>query len=260
MSDRLRNEREAITNRDDAVSQEPQGTRLASAGDNPSAPKPQGPDKSPFLKPSMDTLIKWKALVPKIAASPPGDAATAQHVIDILLQSRSGQTLVDDLHSALSVGGSLASTIKLDFRTHRNFPADEDGVTHPEAAAFYTPGNRRARVYTVYVDWDLSVPGGGSFTISSIVSGVSTKIASGTAMMVESLFHEMLHVWFINSHRDKKYGPDEDPQSGHTTYDEKANRYDFIEPEFHRRIVEILRELESMEAYRATHPKSGSDR
>lgn len=201
---------------------------------------------SPVQKTPQETLKRWNALVREIKISPPATREKVNNLIKILQTSKNGIRLIDDLHEVLTRKGGLASRLIIDFRAQKDIigSVEEEGDHKNDRAGFFSPGYRYARLYTVYIGWDDHALN--KYDDSSYVSGVNTTIKTSTAMMVKTLHHELLHVWFI--HKFLNIGGDDQPFTGHTTLDFKG-RYSDIHPDFERRVVAMIRELEVLEKY-----------
>lgn len=241
------------TARDEATSPEPFLLAQAAPGGAPPRPPPvatadEPPPSGALATPSAATKKRWDELVRRVKVTKPGTRAEADQVIASILGTRSGASLVDDLHRVLSKKDRLVSHVVIDFRDKTTIPQEEEEVEGQQEgeAGLFSPRRRYAPLYTVYVGWD-DYPGADN-DMGSHVSGIFTSLVSGRSMMVETLFHELAHVWFIHAFTDpRRYGDDALPATGHTTFNGPAGVYDFIDPRFRNRLKAMITELEPVE-------------
>ncbi len=239
--------------RDEATSSEPFLLAQAAPGgapQPPAAPAEEQPPSGALATPPAATKKRWDELVRRVRITKPAARTEADQVIATFLGTRSGAGLVDDLYRVLSKKARLVSRVVIDFRDKTTIAQEEDEVEvegqQEGEAGLFSPGRRYAPVYTVYVGWD-GYPGADN-DMGSHVSGIFTSLVSGRSMMVETLFHELLHVWFIHAFTDPaRYGDDDSPATGHTTFNGPAGAYDSIDSRFRNRLKAMIAELEPIE-------------
>jgi len=228
--------------RQEAIDTEPVQIAQAGGGDG------DAPDqkRSPMVKPSKSVKTKFKRLRGGVKIHPPGKKKDADNVIAIFMNTRSGQALVNDLDAVLYGPDGPKSKIEIDFRRKKRIPGEEENPTPP--AGKFLPHRRDAKRYTVYVGWETGGASSGSINIGSHVSGIFTTISHPLFFMAETLFHELLHVWFIHTFRDPiRYRDDSMPRTGHSGSSPDGRGYESIHPEFEKRLRRMLDELEEIE-------------
>lgn len=120
-------------------------------------------------------------------------ASAAERAIQTMLSIGEGKTLVREMPKLRR----NRVRIRVHFLDRDAFPPDELGGTH-EDANFFAPGNADAGVYDLYIAW---VPDAGP---RDQVGANDYKL--GVSEMADSVFHELLHVWFIHTFGDDELG------------------------------------------------------
>ena len=172
--------------------------------------------------PSGTYTTRWNQLATVTEVKPGRDWAKALDVVDLLLVTRAAQKLVDDLKSSLKRAGAK---IKVHVMELKDFP--EKG--HTDAAGYFTPETPGETSYDVFVMWEKDLRPNDLFN-----RGETKNLRRGQSFMAHSLFHELLHVWFIHAHRGAGTG-----HSGSVTH-----------PEFAKRLDAVTLELEKLEQAR----------
>lgn len=253
--------------RDAGVSTEPLKLAPADAGPPDAGTPDAGPEKlaSPQVKTSPATRQRWDQLLAGIVTHPPATDDFAGRTITRLLQTRSGGQLVDDLHAAFHRKGRQFGRIRLDFRSPNDVPDDElleNGEDSLEAetrsrGGKYWPMPRYQSLYTVYVGVETYKPHPGES--GDYLSGYFRRVRSGPIKTVESLYHELLHLWFIHTHTDTaRFRSDDIPFPGHSGMD--GNTYREMHPDFSARLHPMHDELEALEAYLLSKSKPATSR
>lgn len=155
---------------------------------------------SPRKLPPDDVVNKWTTFgkivttIPSkkfLIAQGPNEALTAaNNAITRMQLMNEGGTLIADMPPLLKRGSVLAK-VNVKFMERSLFPSDDRGVRHESAAAFFAPGAPRAKSYDIFVEWvdDLQ---------SNELPGSAGSYFLGVSGMADSVFHELLHIWFVH--------------------------------------------------------------
>jgi hypothetical protein len=179
--------------------------------------------KAPPVPPGKYTL-RWNQIA-TVDANPGRALPTALDVANLLLVTKTAQTLVDDLRSRFNRSGQAKPKIHAHFMELKDFP--EKG--HTDAAGYFKPETPDEASYDVYVMWEKDLRPNDLFN-----RGETRNLRRGQSFMAHSLFHELLHVWFIHAHRGAGTG-----HSGGVMH-----------PEFAKRLEAVTLELEKLEQAR----------
>jgi hypothetical protein len=182
-----------------------------------------GPTRAPEV-PSGKYFVRWNQIAVLKEVKPGKDWAKAGEVSDRLLVTPSGQRLVDDLIPLLKRAGAPAAKIQIHVMFKQDFP--EQG--HDDAAGYFLPEEEGEPGYDVFIEWQKDA-GPNDFTQPPL-----DKIKQGKSFMADTLFHELLHVWFIHAHPGKGTG-----HGGGKT-----------DPEFEKRELDFIKDLERLEKSR----------
>lgn len=148
-----------------------------------------GPGTAPLV-PSGKYTVRWNQIAELTEAKPTKDWVKAAEVIERLLVTKAGQKLVDDLTPRLKREGAASAKIKVHFMDHKDFP--EEG--RQDAAGYYTPLEDGEPRYDVFVQWEKNR------TPLEFIKPPLQNLRTGKSHMAHSLYHELLHVWFIHAH------------------------------------------------------------
>ena len=176
---------------------------------------------SGLVVPSQKYTARWKQIGNLKEAKPGSAWGTALDVIDRVLVTPSGQKLVDDLIPLLKRVGAPAAMIQAHFMDHTEFP--EQG--HDDAAGYFDPETSGEAQYDVFIQWEKNL-GPRDFNKPPL-----QNLRAGKSLMAHSLFHEMLHVWFIHAFPGAGTG-----HSGGRTH-----------PDFQKRLDAIIKDLEPLD-------------
>jgi hypothetical protein len=134
----------------------------------------------------------------RIARSPNAAWTAANAAVMRMLLMSEGAALVADLPVLLK-RGSVFAKVNVRFMDRSAFPSDEEGGTHESAGGFFEPRTGGAKTYDIYVEWvdDLR---------SNELPGSAGSYFLGASGMADSVFHELLHIWFV--HRFPQAGDD----------------------------------------------------
>jgi hypothetical protein len=143
-----------------------------------------------LLVPSVKYVQRWKKIATLTEAKPGRDWAIALDVIDRMLVTKAGQKLVDEITPELKREGAPAAKIRVRFMDNKDFP----GTGREDAAGYFAPDTPDEPAYDVYVQWEKNQ------RPSDFTPGPLKNLLAGKSRMAHSLFHEILHVWFIHAH------------------------------------------------------------
>ena len=177
-----------------------------------------GPGAIPPV-PTQTYTMRWRQVGNLKETKPGKDWAIALDVIDRLLVLPSGQKLVDDLIPLLKRPEAPAAKIQVHFMDHTDFP--EQG--HDVAAGYFTPDTDGEPGYDVFVQWEKSL------RQNEFKRPPLQNLKSGKSLMAHTLFHELLHVWFIHAFPGAG--------TGHTSEDR-------MDPAFKKRLDAVIKDLE----------------
>lgn len=198
-------------------------------------------------KPGVDAKDSWDALAVKgleVHDADLADAATkgrvprASEAVRRMLATPSGATLANDLYAALCPKGKCGTTITLGFIG--KIPGEAKDKSE---AGLFSPDTAGAAKYTIWIKhFDPPDPSVTTFPSTGWPNNdCSTAACPGytdpETQMAGTLFHEALHVWFVNTHTGAKY------PTGHGTVPEKGQ----VEPEFIKRLRAATAELSDNE-------------
>lgn len=220
-------------------------THVVQQGAAPSAATPIQRRTAPMLQrePGQNADESWQALVTKVVEpAEAGRQARADEAIRRYLQTRNGQQLINQLWT-LFFGrrGGSRSRIVASFLDQRRGGWDQAG-------GYFGPDQPRAREYradvrnrfppdpnergrTLWGEW-----GSGEQQVSWTHTDPESDMAN-------TLYHELLHVWFINTQTDLQGSIPEDPL--HTGHGDPYQGE--IHPLFARRYRAFVTELSDME-------------
>jgi hypothetical protein len=179
-----------------------------------------GPGTGPLVPPGKYTT-KWIQIATLKRAKPGKDWAIAADVIDRFLAIKSGQKLVDEITPLLKREGARAAKIDVHFTDHADFPGEGRG----DAAGYFGPDEPGEPLYDVYVQWEKNM------RASEFIKPPLQNLRAGKSRMAHSLFHEILHVWFIHAH----------PGEGTGHVGERMH------PEFGKRLDAATKDLEKVD-------------
>ena len=154
--------------------------------------------------------------------------------IGIMLATIPGDMFIRELAKLRKV---KRAWITAEFRDRAEFPPDEDGVPH-ESSGYYMPNDFEEANFKVFVDYAENMTSG------QISLGQSTELTGtrvyffGTNEMADTLFHELLHVWFIVKHRTNDF----------------AHHGDFVDERFMTRLQQFRRDLLASDKSRRPRP------
>jgi hypothetical protein len=157
--------------------------------------------------------------------------ATINATKDLLLATESGCWLLERLEALFCNGsGQCASRIEVIF-------ADEMPPDYSKASGFFRPSEARARRYEVHVKTVKDSAPRGLFTIAA--GGETQRQKNAVEAMATTLFHELLHVWFVNegSIQDIPW----DQRTGHGNLLDGGKYH----PDFKRRLDDFEEDLRS---------------
>jgi hypothetical protein len=174
-----------------------------------------------LLVPSQKYTARWRVIGNLKETIPGSRMGEALDVIDRLLVTPSGQKLVDDLMAVLKRVDAPAAKIQVHFMDHTKFP--EQG--HDDAAGYFDPDTSGEPQYDVFIQWEKNL-GPRDFNKPPL-----QNLKTGKSLMAHSLFHEMLHVWFIHAFPGAGTG-----HSGGVTH-----------PEFQKRLDAVIKDLEPLD-------------
>lgn len=230
MADRFANEKDTgvVQARQEALSTEPYAPRTRGR-----SRAPAGKTAEIFDAPPTDALKDWGLIMgSRLRSKPAKYAPLAERVERRLLRTSAGVKLVADLQGQLGRRRPPAM-VNVTFTFPARFPASDftEGVS-----GYFEPREPDQDEYDVYVGWERDELD----AYAKVISGVRTELKRGVSFMAQTLFHELLHVWFIHAHRGLG--------TGHGAFDGKRGQYDSIDPEFQKCLVAMLRQLELIEA------------
>jgi hypothetical protein len=179
-----------------------------------------GPGKGPVVPPGKYTVL-WGKIASLKEARPGKDWAIAADVIDRFLAIKAGQKLVDEITPLLKRPGAAAAKIQVRFMDHKDFP----GEGREDAAGYYAPNEPDEPLYDVYVQWEKNR------RPNEFIIGELQTLRLGKSRMAHSLFHEILHVWFIHAYPGEGTG----------------HRGGKIHEEFGKRMDAALKDLEKVD-------------
>lgn len=179
-----------------------------------------GPGTMPLVPPGKYT-VRWNQIATLTEVKPGKDWAKAADVIDRFLVIKSGQKLVDELIPVLKRAGAAAAKIRVHFMEHKDFP--QQG--RQDAAGYFTPEDPDEPRYDVFVDWEKN-----SGPLEFIKPPLQ-NLRAGKSRMAHTLFHELLHVWFVHAYPGKG--------TGHVG--------DAMDPEFSKRLDAAVKDLEPLD-------------
>jgi hypothetical protein len=174
------------------------------------------------LVPSGKYTVRWNQIANLKEVKPSKDWTKAGDVIDRLLVTPSGQHLVDDLIPLLGREGAPRAKIQVHFMDHKEFP--EQG--HDDAAGYFTPDTDGEPQYDVFIQWEKDL-GPRDFALPPL-----QNLRKGKSRMAHSLFHEILHVWFIHAHPGEGTG----------------HKGDSMHPDFKQRLDAMIKDLEPLDS------------
>ena len=178
---------------------------------------------------SFDAMVRWD-LDPEAAdrRAPAADAVTR------FLRIAEGASLMNQLWTLFCTADGCKTSITLHF-------VDQLPPGHNEATGVFDPGTRGASAYRVWVRYvKPSIPGTKrkSEWPSSDDPQVVSRVQEPASVMAENIFHEFLHVWFVNA-RNGQIAP--------TGHGPKG-----VEPEFLKRLQTANAQLLDLESVIAT--------
>jgi hypothetical protein len=177
-----------------------------------------GPGIGPLV-PTQTYMKRWQQVGNLKETKPGKDWAIALDVIDRLLVLPSGQKLVDDLIPLLKRPDAPAAKIQVHFMNRADFP--EQG--HDVAAGYFTPDTDGEPQYDVFIQWEKNLKP------NDFAKFPLQNLKLGKSLMAHSLFHELLHVWFIHAFPGAG--------TGHTSEDR-------MDPAFKKRVDAVIKDLE----------------
>jgi hypothetical protein len=187
--------------------------------------------------PGVDADDSWRELITtELLPGDPARDAEAAEAMERMRRTASGADLVNTLWRMFCGSGECRSNITVSFVA--SLPSHAT-----EASGFFEPNARNQLNYTVWIesrrprrsgpgvrsggiDW----PGG-----SSIDFHIS--IQDNASIMANTLYHELLHIWFLHARRGAAY------RTGHGDVMQGE-----IEPEFLGLLRQFGREMETLEA------------
>jgi len=178
-----------------------------------------GPGTGPVV-PLQKDLARW-GLIGNLKETKPGSRwGEGLDVIGRVLVTPSGLQLVDDLRPLLKRADAPAAKIQVHFMDRTDFPE-----AHDDAAGYFDPDTGGEPQYDVFVQWEKNL-GRRDFNKPPL-----QNLRAGKSLMAHSLFHEMLHVWFIHAFPGAGTG-----HSGGVTH-----------PEFQKRLDAVIKDLEPLD-------------
>jgi hypothetical protein len=148
-------------------------------------------------------------------ADPLARLPIARESLDLALGIPAGQKLVAELRVRLGIGKRNPSRVEILFSSTQGSQI-EGGVGH------FEPIESDAPVYNISIKWQANRP---SNTLYSNLPGNITMYSKrGVAHMASTVFHELLHVWYV-----------------------RENLYRIVDPEFLRRWQSAVKEIDRRE-------------
>jgi hypothetical protein len=192
--------------------------------------------------PGRDAPDSWRAIVPHaITFTPdaPDRHPPAQEAVNRLLRLAEGARLVNQLWQIFcGPGGTCRSRIRIRFvDDHENLSGEVGASGH------FSPSNPDEPEYLVLVKYRAPLsPEVRSRSLGGSWPGGTTEDihythADSESRMANTIFHELLHIWFLHAHRDAPY------RTGH----EDVMRGE-IDPVFRGRLQTFAGELDALEA------------
>lgn len=188
-------------------------------------------------EPGVDADDSWRELITtELLPGDPARDAEAAEAMERMRRTASGADLVNTLFRMFCGGDECRSNITVSFV--ESLPSHAT-----EASGFFEPNARNQRNYTVWIesrpprrpgrlgqsggiDW----PGGSSIDFH-------IRIGDNASIMANTLYHELLHIWFIHQRRRAVF------RTGHGDVMQGE-----IEPEFYGLLQQFGREMETLEA------------
>jgi len=191
--------------------------------------------------PGKDAQESWDALVEgvevrdadKESRDTAGRRARADEAVKRMLQTASGQKLANQLYAAFCKKDRCRTKIRVVFADR--VPGNEAGLFEPSDAG--------APRYTVYVKHVFPpTPGaiqlpGGCWPDNKAPATVCYSYADPASDMANTLYHESLHVWFVNTQGDSAIYP-----TGHMDVNKGE-----IDPLFLKKLREMSADLDALE-------------
>jgi hypothetical protein len=203
--------------------------------------------------PGKDAADSWKQLVGQVQIENiSGEKkATASTVLDRFLKIPSGQKLINDLWKTFC-GRKGRCRSKITVHVVDKLPPEAGG----EAAGYFTPSAPDQPLYDVYLlyhapltedERSRTLPAG-QWPQGKSNSQIFYKFVDSESEMAITLFHELLHVWFVNQGGSPLY------PTGHGDV-EKGE----FEPDYFEKLKQAYAEIDALEAKIRSEVEAGKN-
>lgn len=196
------------------------------------------PDRGVIQRePGVDADDSWRELITtELLPGDPARDAEAAEAMERMRRTASGADLVNTLFRMFCGGDECRSNITVSFVERLPSHATE-------ASGFFEPNARNQRNYTVWIEsrpprrpGRLGQSGGIDWPGGSPID-FHIRIGDNASIMANTLYHELLHIWFIHQRRRAVF------RTGHGDVMQGE-----IEPEFYGLLQQFGREMETLEA------------